>query len=53
MTENFLLINHLLLINKCYLYKATDSQIKTIEEGTSEETKFLKKWRIINNALSK
>ena len=64
-TEHVLLINHLLLIYKCYLYDARDSQnlsflalknnsikIKTLEEETSEERKFLKKWQIINNTLS-
>ena len=47
-TKYFLLMNHLLLIYKCYLYKAGDSQhlsflafknnikIKTLEERTSE-----------------
>ena len=47
-TKHFLLMNHLLLIYKCYLYKARDSQhlsflafknsikIKTLEERTSE-----------------
>ena len=47
-TKYFLLMNHLLLIYKCYLYKARDSQhlsflafknnikIKTLEERTSE-----------------
>ena len=58
--EHFLLINHLLLIYKCYLYKASDSQnlrflafnkniirIKTLEERTSEERKIFKKWQII------
>ena len=64
-TEHLLLINHLLLIYKCYLYKARDKQnlrllafknniikIKTLEERTSEERKFLKKWQIINDASS-
>ena len=62
---HFLLISHSLLIYKCYLYKARDSQnlrffvfkkdiirIKTLEERTSSEIKFLKKWQIINNGLS-
>ena len=53
--QHFLLINHLLLIYKCYLYKARDSQnnsflafksniikIKTLEERTSKEKKILK-----------
>ena len=53
--QHFLLINHLLLIYKCYLYKARDSQnnsflafksniikIKTVEERTSKEKKILK-----------
>ena len=64
-TEHLLLINHLLLIYKCYLYKARDKQnlrllafknnvikIKTLKERTSEERKFLKKWQIINDASS-
>ena len=64
-TEHFLLINHLLLIYQCYLYKAKDSQnltflafknniikIKTLDKRASEELKFLKKWQIINNAFS-
>ena len=63
--EHFLLIHHLLLIYKCYLYKARDSQnlsflafknniikIKTLEERANEEKTFLKKWQIINNGLS-
>ena len=53
--EHFLMINHLLLIYKCYLYKARDSQnlsfltfkkniikIKTLEEKTCEERKLLR-----------
>ena len=61
--EQFLLINHLLLIYKFYLYKARDSQnlsflafknniikIKTLEERTSDKRTFLK--NIINTALS-
>ena len=53
-TEHFLMINHLLLIYKCYLYKVRDSQnlsfltfkkniikIKTLEEKTCEERKLL------------
>ena len=64
-TEHFLLINRLLIIYKYYLYKTRDSQnlsflafknniikIKTLEERTSEEIKFLKKLQIINNALN-
>ena len=59
--EHFLLINHLLLIYKC-LYKARDSRnknllafknnikIKTLEERTIEERKFLKKWQISSPA---
>ena len=27
-------------------------KIKTLEERTNKETKFLKKWQIINNGLS-
>ena len=62
-TEHFLLTNHLLVIYKCYLYRARDSQnlsflafknnikIKTLEERTSEERKFLKNWQIINTVL--
>ena len=63
--DHFLLINHLLMIYKCYLYKARDSQnlsflvfknniikMKTLEERTSEESKFLKKWQITSAALS-
>ena len=55
-TKHFLLINQLLLTYKYYLYKAKDSQnlsflafknnmikIKTPEERTKEENKFLKK----------
>ena len=62
--KHFLLINHLLLIYKCDLYKARDSQnlnflafknnivkIRTLEERASEQRKFLKKWQIINPAL--
>ena len=63
--EHFLLINHLLLIYKCYLYKARDSpsfgflafkkniiKVKTLEERTIEERKFFKNCQTINNALS-
>ena len=63
--EHFLLINHLLLVYKCYLYKARDSQsfgfltfkkniikVKTLEERTIEERKFFKNCQTINNALS-
>ena len=60
----FLLINHLLLIYKCDLYKSRDSQnlsllafknnikIKNLKGRTSEETKFLNKCQVINNPLS-
>ena len=63
--EHFLLLNHLLLICKCYPYKARDSQnlsflafknniikIKFPEERISEQKKFLKKRKIINTDLS-
>ena len=58
-------MNHLLLIYKSFLYKNRDLQklsfldfkndiikIKTLEERISKERKFLKKWQIINTALS-
>ena len=61
--EYFLLINDLSLIYNCYLYNARVLQnlsflafqnikIKTLEESTREERKFLKKWQIINTVLS-
>ena len=33
-------------------FKNTIMKIKTLEERTNKETKFLKKWQIINNGLS-
>ena len=61
-TKHLSVINHMLLIYKCcsqssqYLsflaFKNNIIKIKTLEERTSEERKFLKKQQIINNALS-